>query len=568
MSQPPGPTSPVPDHDTGHDTGHDTIHEIDPDVVTAAPAGASGAVDPSPTADDPAGTTPDPDEHPTTAPAAESSTTTPDPDEHPATGAATDLPAQTPPLTEAQPVPAESTDRPSPVGADLAAPTPASLAGRPAPRPGPPGPRPPAEPSVGTAGRPVSAGAQAAAAFGRVGEDGTVYVRLADRTELVVGQWAAGESADGLAFFARKYDDLAVEVDLATRRLGEGKAAPEQAAAVVKRARESLDSPAMVGDLAALQDRVTALDELVTQRREAVSAAKSAAKAQALAAREAIVAEAESLAESTQWKATGERFKNMLDQWRSTPRADRGVEQELWKRFSHARSVFDKRRRQYFAKLDSERSEAKQVKEAIVREAEGLRDAKDWAATAAAFRDLMARWKTAGRAGKSDEERLWERFRAAQDAFFTARNDAMQTRDAGQKENLAAKLALLAEAEAIDTSDLRAAKVKLRSVQERWEAVGHVPRADKERIEARLRRVEETLRRGDQEQWRRTNPEARARAEATTEQFQGQLDRLRTQLADAQAAGDERRSDELRTRIESTEALLQAARSAAAEFGS
>jgi hypothetical protein len=290
-------------------------------------------------------------------------------------------------------------------------------------------------------------------------------------------------------------------------------------------------------------------------------------KAQVLLAREAIVAEAESLAESTQWKSTGERFKTMLDQWRTTPRADRSVEQELWKRFSHARSVFDKRRRQYFAKLDGERGEAKQVKEAIVREAEALTGSSDWAATAAAFRDLMARWKAAGRAGKVDEERLWERFRAAQDTFFASRNETLQTRDAGQKENLTAKLALVTEAEAIDTSDLRRAKAALRSVQDRWEAIGHVPRADKERIEARLRRVEDALRKGDQDQWRRTNPEARARAEATTEQFQGSLDKLEADLAKAQAAGDDAKAADLRSRIESTQALLDAARKAAAEFG-
>lgn len=408
---------------------------------------------------------------------------------------------------------------------------------------------------------------QAASAFGRVDADGTVYVRHGDGTETAVGQWAAGDPADGLALFARKYDDLAVEVDLATRRLREGKAAADQVTAVVKRAHEALAAPAMVGDLDSLTERVATLEALVAERRSAAASAKAEAKAKVLQTRQGIVAEAESLAESTQWKSTGERFKVLLDQWRSTPRADRNVEQELWKQFSHARSVFDKRRRQYFAKLDGERGEAKQVKESIVREAEALTGSRDWVATANAFRDLMARWKAAGRAGKADEERLWERFRAAQDSFFAARNEVLQTRDSEQQENLTAKLALVVEAEAIDTSDLRAAKVALRSVQERWEGIGHVPRADKERVEARLRRVEDKLRKGDQEQWRRTNPEARARAEATTAQFQTSLDRLQDELQKAQAAGDEPAAADLSSRIESTQALLDAARTAAAEFG-
>jgi hypothetical protein len=402
--------------------------------------------------------------------------------------------------------------------------------------------------------------------FGRVDDDGTVHVRTPDGEEHPVGQWAAGTPEEGLAFFVRKYDDLSVEVDLATRRVTEGKAAPEQAAAVVKRARESLASPSMVGDLASLTARVDALDALVTEKRTAAAEARAAAKAAALAAREAIVAEAEALAESTQWKATGERFKTLLDDWKAAPRADRAGEQALWKRFSHARSQFDKHRRQYFARLDGERGEAKQVKEALVAEAESLQGSTDWGATAGAYRDLMSRWKASGRAGKADEEALWTRFRAAQDAFFAARNAALGQRDAGFAENLAAKDALLVEAEAIDTNDLKGAKAALRSIQERWEKIGHVPRGDKERIEGRLRKVEDAVRHGEQDQWRRSNPETKARANATVEQFSASLEKLEKQHTAAVAAGDTRKATDLEGRITTAKALLDAAEKAAVEF--
>ena len=402
--------------------------------------------------------------------------------------------------------------------------------------------------------------------FGRVDDEGTVHVRLSDGSEHPVGQWAAGTPTEGLAFFVRKYDDLSVEVDLATRRLAEGKATPEQAAAVVKRARESLASPSMVGDLGSLTARVDALDAVVVQKRAVAAEARAAAKAAALAAREAIVAEAEALAESTQWKSTGERFKALLDDWKAAPRADRTGEQALWKRFSHARSQFDKHRRQYFARLDSERGEAKQVKEALVAEAESLQSSTDWGATAGAYRDLMSRWKASGRAGKADEEALWNRFRAAQDAFFAARNAALGQRDAGFAETLAAKEALLAEAEAIDPSDLKGAKTTLRSIQERWEKIGHVPRGDKERIEGRLRKIEDAVRTGEQEQWRRSNPESRARASATVEQFSSSLEKLEKQHAAALAAGDTRKATDLEGRIATTKALLDAAEKAAQEF--
>jgi hypothetical protein len=334
----------------------------------------------------------------------------------------------------------------------------------------------------------------------------------------------------------------------------------------VKRAFESLESPTMVGDLASLRTRVEALDVLVHEKRAAAAEARATAKAAALAAREAIVAEAEALAESTQWKATGERFKELLDDWKSAPRADRTGEQALWKRFSHARSQFDKHRRQHFARLDGERSEAKQVKEALVAEAEAIKTSTDWGSTASSYRDLMARWKAAGRAGKAEEEELWQRFRAAQDEFFAARNAELGKRDAGFAENLTAKEALLAEAEAIDTSDLKGAKSALRSIQERWEAVGHVPRGDKERIEGRLRRIEDAVRKGEQDQWKRTNPEAKARANSTVEQFSGSLAKLEKEHAKHVAAGDTRKAADLEGRIVTTKALLEAAERAAEEF--
>jgi hypothetical protein len=453
-------------------------------------------------------------------------------------------------------------------------PSPAALAGltRPAP------PRPVAT-STAAAAAPAAAAAAApdvdpdapprptdSETFGRIDDDGTVHVRTADGAELPVGQWAAGTPEEGLAFFVRKYDDLSVEVDLAARRVAEGKAAPEQAAAVVKRARESLASPSMVGDLASLTERLDALDALVTEKRTVAAEARAAAKAAALAAREAIVAEAEALAESTQWKSTGERFKTLLDDWKAAPRADRTGEQALWKRFSHARSQFDKHRRQYFARLDSERGEAKQVKESLVAEAESLQGSTDWGATAGAYRDLMSSWKASGRAGKSDEDELWTRFRAAQDGFFAARNAALGQRDAGFAENLAAKEALLVEAEAIDSSDLKGAKSALRSIQERWEKIGHVPRGDKERVEARLRKVEDSVRSGEQDQWRRSNPETKARASATVEQFSGSLEKLEKQHAAALTAGDTRKATDLENRIATTKALLDAAEKAAQEF--
>jgi len=405
-----------------------------------------------------------------------------------------------------------------------------------------------------------------ATSFGRVAEDGTVFVRTAD-AEVAVGQWAAGSPELGLEFFARKYEDLRAEVDLAIRRLPEGKATPESAHALIERIRAAVETPAMIGDLAELSAKATELERLIAVRREAIAAERAAARESALAVRAQLVAEAESLAESTQWKPTGERFKTLLEEWKSAPRGDRGKEQELWKRFSHARSTFDKHRRSHFARLDAERTEAKSAKESLIDEAETLSTSTDWNTTARSFRDLMTKWKAAPRAGKSDEDALWARFKKAQDTFFAARSAALDVRDASLKDNAVIKEGLLAEAEALlPVRDVKNAKASLRSIQERWEKAGHIPRTDKDRFDSRLRKVEDAIRHAEDDSWRRSNPELRARAEQTVEQFRGSVAKIERERQKAEAAGDLKAVEAADKSLASTRVLLEAAEKGLAEY--
>jgi hypothetical protein len=248
-------------------------------------------------------------------------------------------------------------------------------------------------------------------------------------------------------------------------------------------------------------------------------------------------------------------------------RSTRDAEQELWKRFSGARSTFDKARRAHFATLDATRKEAAAVKEGIIARAEELSTSTDWVETARAYRGLMDEWKAAPRAGRADEDRLWARFRAAQDTFFEARNAANAERDEDQRANLRAKEELAAEAEALlPIRDLAATRAALRSIAERWNAIGHVPRADRDRVEGRLRKVEDAAHRFEQDQWRRTDPAKRALAESTVATFRDSLAKLEVEAAAAAEAGDERKAADLSGRVTQTRALLEAAENSLAEY--
>jgi hypothetical protein len=403
--------------------------------------------------------------------------------------------------------------------------------------------------------------------FGRVEPDGTVWVRTSSG-EVRVGQYQAGDVSQALAYYVRKYQTLEVEVEVLEQRLAAGAdVSVDDAQAGLDRLSAALAEPQVVGDIEGLQGRVDRLRPALEARRAAARAHKSALREAAKAERERIVAEAEGLAESTSWKSSGDRLKALLEEWKAAPHVDRNVEQALWKRFSAARNAFDRRRRAHFAKLSSEQDEAKLQKEALVAEARQLSESTDWAATAAEMRRLMDRWKAAGRAGRSADEHLWQEFRAAQDRFYEARSAALAEREADLTDNLTAKEALATEAERLlPVGDLPSAKAALRDIQERWEKIGHVPRADRERVEGRLRRVEQAVREVEETRWRRSNPEARARAQETVEQLEAAIAKLEREVSAAAAAGDERGVTRAQESIDARRMWLVEAERALAEF--
>jgi len=247
------------------------------------------------------------------------------------------------------------------------------------------------------------------------------------------------------------------------------------------------------------------------------------------------VLEAEELAQSTQWKATGDRFRAIVEEWKAIKGVDRKADEALWKRFAAARDAFTRHRGSHFAALDEQRNLAKVRKEELVAEAEALADSTEWGPTANRLKALMTEWKAAGRASKEAEEQLWTRFRAAQDRFFAARGETFSERDAEQLANQRAKEALIAEAEALDpAADLKGAQARLRDIQERFDAVGHVPRDAIRTLDNRMRAAEQRIRDAGEAEWRRGKPDSNP----LLDQLRDTVAKAEAQLAKARAGGN------------------------------
>ncbi|WP_041547608.1 MULTISPECIES: DUF349 domain-containing protein [unclassified Nocardioides] len=402
--------------------------------------------------------------------------------------------------------------------------------------------------------------------WGRVDDDGTVYVRTADG-ERPVGQYPEGTPAEALKFFTERFDALAFEVELLEKRVQSGVMSPDEATASVRTVRTQVEEAHAVGDLAALVARLDALGPVLEVQREARKAERAQRSAESRASKERIVTEAEQLAEGSDWRNGANRMRELLDEWKALPRIDRSSDDALWRRFSTARTAYTRRRKAHFAEQHEKRDTARVVKERLAAEAEELATSTEWGPTAGRYRDLMRQWKAAGPAPRDVDDALWKRFRGAQDAFFGARDAAAAEQDQEFAANAQVKEQLLTEAEAlVPVTDLEAAKRTFRDIAERWDAAGKVPRDRMKELEGRIRKVEQEIRGVEEDQWRRSDPEKSARADDMVSKLEAAIAQVEADLEKARAAGNERKIKELEENLASRQMFLETAKRASADF--
>ncbi|MBS3181094.1 DUF349 domain-containing protein [Leucobacter sp. Marseille-Q4368] len=399
--------------------------------------------------------------------------------------------------------------------------------------------------------------------WGRVDEDRTVYVRDGD-AERVVGSFPDGTPEEALAYFTRKFADLAGQVTLLEARIARG-TADASAADTVAKLREQLVEPAAVGNIAALRERVEKLGSKTAELSEKQNAEREAARAEAFAQREAIAVEAERLAAqpeaSIRWKDTSQAFEQLFTDWqtaqRSGPQIPKSQADALWKRFRSARQTFDSARRAHFAQMDATNKDVKQRKERIIAAAEAL--APRGVEGIPAYRALLDEWKAAGRASRKLDDQLWARFKAAGDLLYEAKAaEAAQTNEE-YAENLTAKQALLEEAAPIlDVQDHAAARKQLTAIQLRWDELGRVPREALRDIEGRLRKIEDHVKHLEDEHWSKTNPETKARSEGLRGQLEASIAELSAELEAARAAGDARQVKDAEEKLAMQQSWLAA----------
>ncbi|MCH3974284.1 MAG: DUF349 domain-containing protein [Bifidobacterium tibiigranuli] len=481
-------------------------------------------------------------------------------------------------VTESEHTPQTPEQAPTPAAPEqsgasqpAAAPTPKAPAKAPVPKPHVPSPaalaKKPAQHKVPAAASIYSqADIKASESFGRVDEQGNVFVREGE-SEREVGQFPGATNEEALSLYAHRFLDLKAKLEVFAARLEAANIKPKEINDSLKSLGEEVAQPAVVGDIASLQARYEELKNAGEAKKETLAKAHQEAVAKAVAERTAIVEKAEaltaSLGDTTNWRSTADKFRSLFDQWqqhqRTSVRIDKTDADALWKRFSSARTTFNQARRKWAQNRDNERNETKRLKEEIIAEANELKDSTAWGDTSRKFNELMDRWKQAGRAGRNEDDALWTRFREAADTFFNARQADREQTDSSERDNLVKKEELLKKAEALvpvkDAKAAKQARQALAAIQEQWDEIGYVPREDMRRIEGRLDAVDKQIKSVEDAEWKSRDPEADARKSSFEEQLTAQLAELDAQIA---AASDPKKKAKLEAEKATKEQWLNA----------
>lgn len=393
--------------------------------------------------------------------------------------------------------------------------------------------------------------------FGRVDSENNVYV-IEPNGERKVGQVPNVSQEEALAYFVKKFEALEGSVRLLEQRVAKKADADSISKTAAKLTVDLIDASA-VGNLQSLRERVLALAPKIQDLLNLKKEENKEGIAQAMAAREEIVAKTEALASGdlskVMWKQVSATLNELFEAWQSAqkngPRVPKAEADALWKRFQNARNKLENAKRAYFAEAGNKAKAAKASKESIVKKAEEL--AAKGSDAVVEYRKLLDEWKAAGRTKNDDA--LWVRFKAAGDSIYAAKGEQVAAITASQSEALAAKLALLEEAKAIDPNkDLAKAKQLLLNIQDRWEKAGRVSRNDMAKTEDKLKAIETAVRNAERDHWKSTDPAAKARKDDVTIKLEEAIAKLEAELA---KATDKKKVAELTQSIAARKAWLE-----------
>jgi hypothetical protein len=403
---------------------------------------------------------------------------------------------------------------------------------------------------------------QATSTNGRVDEDNNVYV-FDNGSERKVGQYPGVTRDEALAYFERKFQELESNVRILEQRI-KNKADAISIAKAAQKLSLDLQEPAAVGNIQDLRERVANITPNIEQLKKDKAEAADQAIKDCLKIRTEIASKAQTLADKdpqrTQWKLASKQMTELFEQWqvsqKSAPKIPRKESEAIWRQFSKARTKFEANKRAFFSALTAESKNVRARKTALVAQAEALESKSS--DSSLEYRKLLDQWKLCGRSQGSQDDALWDRFKAAGDSIYSRRKETLAKESVEFQTNYESKLAIIAEAEKLDPkSNLAEAKKQLISLQTKYEKAGKVPKDKIREIDSRMKAIEKKFRDHEQEQWRASDPTAIERTNSVVQQLLESIEKLEKELLSAEATNDSKKIEKAKEALTARKSWLE-----------
>ena len=213
-----------------------------------------------------------------------------------------------------------------------------------------------------------------------------------------------------------------------------------------------------------------------------------------LEAKEEFCQAAERLSENDNVIDAFNELQKLHEQWKEFGPVAKEFREQIWDRFKAATSVINKKYQAYFEEQKAHQSENLAAKTALCEKVEAIASKEDikssneWNALSKEIEDIQKEWKKIGFASKKDNQKVYDRFRAACDKFFGRKREFYVQFKDNMNENLEKKMAIIAEAEALKLStEWKKTTDKFINLQNQWKEIGAVPRKKSEQLWKRFR---------------------------------------------------------------------------------
>jgi hypothetical protein len=244
-----------------------------------------------------------------------------------------------------------------------------------------------------------------------------------------------------------------------------------------------------------LWDRFKAASDAINDRRQAYYDSLRDEQSKNYAAKVVLCEQAEQLADFTsdspkKWQDATVKVNELFNIWKTVGFAPKKINDEVWVRFRAALDGFFNNKQEFFSKYKDEQTENYNQKLNLCMQAEALRESQDWKHTTEELISLQQQWKKIGPVPKKFSDKIWKRFRAACDDFFTRKTEYFSNIGEKQEENLQKKKELIEKVKSHSFSNDNTENLNiLKDFQRQWMEIGHVPLKEKEKLQNEFKKI-------------------------------------------------------------------------------